>query len=150
MGSRNNEHSIRVLAVYAILKGAKADKPVTIKKILAELEKEYHIKSSRGTLYLDLEAIRLFEDIRGKPYRGFWIKQGDIPAIKSGDKFYYVYFSDDKKRYKIDRHVAEEVSDKRVWTDNGCCEIGIGDFGKFAFLDYEKAKEAAERLNNGK
>ncbi len=150
MGVRNNEHSIRILAVYTILKSAKADKPVTTKKILAELEKEYHIKSSRATLYLDLEAIRLFEDIRGKPYRGFWIKQDNAPTIKSGDKFYHVYFSDDKKRYKIDELVAAEVSDKRVWFDNGCCEIDIGDFGKSAFTNYQKARETAERLNNEK
>lgn len=74
----------------------------------------------------------------------------NVAPVRCGDTFYYVYFSGDKKIYEVDELVTEEVSDKRVWTDNGCCEIGIGDFGKFAFLDYEKAKEAAERLNNGK
>ncbi len=74
----------------------------------------------------------------------------NVAPVRCGDAFYYVYFSGDKKRYEVDELVAEEVSDKRVWTDNGCCEIDIGDFGKFAFTNYQKAGETAERLNNGK
>ena len=74
----------------------------------------------------------------------------NVAPVRCGDTFYYVYFSGDKKIYEVDELVAEEVSDKRVWTDNGCCEIDIGDFGKFAFIDYQKARETAERLNNGK
>ena len=144
---RTNDHRIRILAVYAILKNTNADKPITAKKILAELDKQYHIKAVLATIYVDVDAIRLFADVRSQSGKGFWIEQG---TIKSGDTFYYVYFSNDKKRYEVDKIVAEEVSDKRVWTDNGCCEIGINEFGKFAFLDYEKAKEAAERLNNEK
>lgn len=74
----------------------------------------------------------------------------NVAPVRCGDTFYYVYFSDDKKEHEIDELKAVEVSNKRVWTDNGFCEIDINEFGKFAFLDYKKAKEAAERLNNGK
>lgn len=147
MGIRNNERSIRVLAVYAILKSTNADKPMTAKKILDELEKEYRIKSCRATLYLDIDAIRLFEDIKSKPYKGFWMEQDAAPAIKVGNAFYYVYFSDDKKRYEIEKLVAEEVSDKRVWVDKGLCTIGISEFGANAFMDYDEADKACRELN---
>lgn len=147
---RTNDHRIRILAVYTMLKNTSADKPITAKKILRELDKQYHIKAALTTIYVDVDTIRLFANIRSQSGKGFWIEQGNAPTIKSGDTFYYVYFFDDKKRYEVDKLVAEEVSDKRVWTDNGCCEIGINEFGKFAFLVYEKAKEAAERLNNEK
>lgn len=150
MSVRNNERSIRLLAVYAILKSTSADKPMAAKKILAELEKEYHIKSCRATLYLDIDAIRLFEDVRGKPNKGFWIEKGNASTIKVGDTFYYVYFSDDKKRYEIDELIAEEVSNKRVWVDNGSCEIGIGEFGANAFKDHNEADKACRKLNGGK
>lgn len=116
--TRTNDHRIRILAVYTMLKNTSADKPITAKKILGELDKQYHIKAALTTIYVDVDAIRLFANIRSQSGKGFWIEQGNAPTIKGGDKFYYVYFSDDKKRYKIDRHVAEEVSDKRVWTDN--------------------------------
>lgn len=47
MMARNNERSIRVLAVYAILKSTSADKPITAKKILAELDKPEHVSGAR-------------------------------------------------------------------------------------------------------
>lgn len=147
---RTNDHRIRILAVYTMLKKTGAGNHIAAKEIIAELDKQYHIKAALATIYVDVDAIRLFANIRSQSGKGFWIEQGNALTIKSGDTFYYVYFSDDKKRYEIDELVAEEVSDKRVWTDNGFCEIDINEFGKFAFLDYEKAKEAAERLNNGK
>ena len=146
---RTNDHRIRILAVYTMLKNTSTDKPITAKKILGELDKQYHIKAALTTIYVDVDAIRLFADVRSQSGKGFWIER-NAPTIKSGDTFYYVYFSGDKKRYEVDELVAEEVSDKRVWTDNGYCEIGVDEFGKFAFLDYEKARETAERLNNGK
>ncbi len=147
MGVRNNERSIRVLAVYAILKSTSVNKPMTAKEILAELEKEYHIKSCRATLYLDIEVIRLFDNIKSKPYKGFWMERDAAPTIKVGNAFYYIYFSDDKKAYEIDKLVAGEVSDKRVWVDNGLCEIGINEFGVNAFMDYEEADKACRKLN---
>lgn len=150
MGVRNNERSIRVLAVYAILKSTSVNKPMTAKEILAELEKEYHIKSCKETLYWDINAIRLFEDIKAKPYKGYWIEYVNTPIIKTGDTFYSVYFNDDKKSYEIEELVAEEVSDKRVWTDNGLCEIGIDEFGANAFKDHNEADKACRKLNGGK
>lgn len=147
---RTNDHRIRILAVYTMLKSTSADKPITAKKILEELDKQYHIKAALTTIYVDIDAIRLFADVRSQSGKGFWIEQGNAPTIKSGDKFYYAYFNDDKKRYEIDKFIAEEVSDKRVWVDNGFCEIDINEFGKFAFLDYEKAEKTAKRLNNEK
>lgn len=147
--TRTNDHRIRILAVYTILKKTSAGSPIAAKKIIVELDKQYHIKPALTTIYVDIDAIRLFADVRSQSGKGFWIEQGDVPTIKNGDTFYYVYFSSDKKIYEVDELVAEEVSDKRVWTDNGCCEIGIWEFGKFAFTSYQKAKEAVERLNNG-
>lgn len=147
---RTNDHRIRILAVYTMLKKTSAGNPIAAKEIIAELDKQYHIKAALATIYVDVDAIRLFADVRSQSGKGFWIEQGNAPTIKSGDTFYYVYFNDDRKRYDIDELVAEEVSDKRVWVDNGLCEIGINEFGKFAFIDYQKAKEAVERLNNEK
>lgn len=148
--TRTNDHRIRILAVYTMLKKTSAENPIAAKEIIAELDKQYHIKAALATIYVDVDAIRLFADVRSQSGKGFWIEQGNAPTIKSGDTFYYVYFSGDKKRYEVDELVAEEVSDKRVWADNGCCEIGINEIGKFAFIDYQKAKETAERLNNEK
>lgn len=73
-----------------------------------------------------------------------------VPPCKIGDMIYNIYFNGDKKVYTIEEFVAEEVSSERVIVDNGACEIGIEEFGKYAFLSREEAERAAERLNNGK
>lgn len=107
--------------------------------------------------YIDLDKLLASIDVRNGRLP-LWLAEiisdecetANVAPVRCGDTFYYVYLSDDKKRYEIDELVAEEVSDKRVWTDNGLCEIGIDEFGKFAFLDYEKAKKTAEKLNGEK
>ncbi len=69
-----------------------------------------------------------------------------VPPCKIGDTIYNIYFNDDKKAYAIEEFVAEEVSSERVIVDNGACEIGIEEFGEYAFLSREEAEKAlAER-----
>ena len=144
--TRTNDHSIRTLAVYTILKRTNKDNPIKAKQILKELDKQYHITTTISTVRMDIDAVALFEDVKSKTGVGYWI-EGGAPIIKPGNKFYSVYYNDDKKEYAIEGQTAEEVSDQRVWVDGGACEIMLEDFGVTEFLNFDDALQACERAN---
>lgn len=146
--TRTNEHSIRTLAVYEMLKRTNKDNPINSRQILKELEKQYHITTTTSTVRMDIDAISLFENVQSKTGLGYWIESG-APIIKPGDKFYSVYYNDDKKEYAVEELIAEEVSNCRVWVDGGACEIMLEDFGVTKFLSYDKAVKACEMANRG-
>lgn len=104
---------------------------------------------------LEAEELGIFNchksEVKAGIVADFLLENGVIvPPCKVDDTIYYIYFSDDKKEYTVDEFVAEEVSDKKVIVDSGECEIGIEEFGEYAFLSREEAEQAAERLNNEK
>ena len=71
-----------------------------------------------------------------------------VPPVKVGDTFFYLYFSDDEKKYQIDELKVLDVSTKKVFINEFGDTIGIDEFGTTAFINYTAAKEAVERLNN--
>lgn len=71
-----------------------------------------------------------------------------VPPVKVGDTFFYVYFSDDEKEYRIDELKVFDVSTRKVFINEFGDTIGIDEFGTTAFISYRAAKKAAERLNN--
>lgn len=71
-----------------------------------------------------------------------------VPPVKVGDTFFYVYFNDDEKEYRIDEFKVLDVSTRKVFINEFGDTIGIDEFGTTAFLSYGAAKKAAERLNN--
>lgn len=144
--TRTNEHSIRTLAVYEMLKRTNKDNPINAKQVLKELDKQYHITTTANTIRMDIEAIALFANVQSKAGTGYWI-EGGTPVIKPGDTFYSVYYNDDKKEYAIEELTAEEVSNCRVWIDGGVCEIMLEDFGETEFLSYDEAVNACEKAN---
>ena len=73
-----------------------------------------------------------------------------VPPVKVGDTFFYLYFSDDEKKYQIDKLKVLDVSTKKVFINEFGDTIGIDEFGTTAFINYTAAKEAVERLNNEK
>ena len=73
-----------------------------------------------------------------------------VPPVKVGDTFFYLYFSDDEKKYQIDELKVLDVSTKKVFINEFDDTIGIDEFGTTAFINYTAAKEAVERLNNEK
>ena len=73
-----------------------------------------------------------------------------VPPVKVGDTFFYLYFSDDEKKYQIDELKVLDVSTKKVFINEFGDTIGIDEFGTTAFINYTAAKEAVERLNNEK
>lgn len=100
---------------------------------------------------LKAEKLGIFNCHRSEAKAGivadFLLENGVVvPPCKISDTIYNIYFNDDKKAYAIEEFVAEEVSSKRVIVDNGACEIGIEEFGEYAFLSREEAEKAlAER-----
>lgn len=134
---RTNDRNIRVLAVYTML--LNADKTISVKAIKNRIEKDYNIKTSIKTIYYDIEAIRLFADLEHIHGKGYRIKK---TAIKPGDIVYIVCNVDNKT--VIEESAVEEVSTKRIWTDE--VDYDLEEIGKSIFLSRELAEKAlAER-----
>lgn len=70
----SNDTQIRVLAVYNML--IHADKALTLKEITDKLNRDYSIDVERKTLYNDICAINLFENVKYvAKVRGYLIKK---------------------------------------------------------------------------
>lgn len=139
---RNNDHSIRVLAIYTML--LNANKTISVNMMRKNLEKKYNIKTTNATIYSDIDAISLFADVDHTSRKGYKIKE---TVAKPGDIVYCIYYSDDNKQYQIDELEALEVSNRRIWLDE--FDEKISEFGKSLFLSREEAEKMAAKLNEG-
>ena len=141
---RTDDSRIRTLAVYTILKNA--DKAMGLDEIRRIIKEKYNIDACRKAVMYDCHVIELFDDIRYSYKRGErGYKIFKTPSIKVGDVVYIVCNVDNK--IVIEEASVEEVSTKRIWTDE--VDYDLEEIGKTVFLSREEAeKSLAER--NGK